>query len=203
MGLFDTLFGSEDSAPDYTGRAPDAKQQREWYDSQDKQTFSADKTLAGTPQSVQMPEAENFAQSAIQDRARRKYGDYLQDVRNKAQLEEVEQRQRQRIENMDYVSKVQRLVKHVQARRAQAEANKAAARNRVVGGILGLGGAVAGAVIPGGGVMGAYAGSQIGSGLAGNQQMQAGPQYQQGGFSGQSTNYFSNNGSSLADYQRG
>jgi len=99
------------------------------------------------------------------------------DFKNK--MLENDEFKRQRMNNYDYVSKVQRLVKHVQDRRRLAEENKVAARNRVLGGILSTGGMVVGGMM--GGPMGAAAGSNAGR-LAGNQQMQQGSSY--GGSSG-------------------
>lgn len=52
----------------------------------------------------------------------------------------------------------------------QAEANKKAARNQVISGLLGVGGTIAGAAVGGG--AGAAAGGQIGGSLAGPTQMQ-------------------------------
>lgn len=200
LGGLKDLFG-DGSSPQYTGEEPSVDFQREIYQGQDKMTFDPESMTGGVAESIQMPEAKTFSQRAIQERAQRQYKDALEDMRNRNRMQAIEEQQRQRIQNMDYVAKVKRLVKHVQDRRYVALQNEAAARNRVVGGILGLAGTIGGAAL--GGIPGAMIGGQIGSGLAGNQQMTRGPQYQQGGFQAQNTNYFSSPSSSFEGPRRG
>lgn len=195
------IFGSGE-APDYTASAPSEDQQRSVYANQDAQNYDPAKVEAGIAQDVQMAPPETFSQRAIQDRARKQYGDYLGDMKSRHERESVDELQRQRMNNMDFVNKVQRLVKHVQDRRAISIQNQTAARNRVVGGIIGAAGAVVGGIY--GGPTGAYMGSQAGN-LAGPQQMQQGGQYK-GGDSGygryQSSNDYGGS-EGLADSMKG
>ena len=199
--LGQSLFGTGE-APEYGGRV-DVEPIKEAIAAQDEASKEVERPLGG-PKDIQMPEAQTFTQKIIQDRARQRFGDFRADQEAMARLRQREELQAMRMQNMDYVSRAQRLVKHVQQRRRVAYANQAAARNRVVGSIIGTAGATGGAFLRG--PMGAYAGSQLGA-AAGNQRMMMGPQLGQTspGFEPQMTFGNSNamNGSDLGDVEGG
>lgn len=179
MGLLDPIFGSGE-APDYTGQEIGAAQQKDFYTGQDNTAITKNKVIGDVAQDLQLgKDPQNFSEQAIQNRARQKYGSFLTGLNNKTEFNVMEQSQQERAQYYDFARKIDLLNQHVREQREAAEQNQIAARNRVVGNILGVGGAVGGAFAAG--PMGAYLGSKAGA-LAGNQTMRTAAAYRPQGY---------------------
>lgn len=180
--------------PDYQGSGPSNEEQRDLYAREDRRELGSENALKGAQEEGEKAfnvggradlDQNSISLNAIQNRAKQRFGQGMSLRRSMGAIEDIDELNQNRAEKMQFQSQVNKLIKHVQSRRAQAEANKVAARNQVLSSILGAAGAVGGFALGGG--FGAAAGGMAGSKLAGNTQTTPGPQYQ--GSLGVDTNF--------------